>query len=261
MSANYVARETEYRMTQGWAEGDRAANEWFGPFQTFEGRFDELLHSIRVAGFDCIDLWTAHLNWSWASDAHVEVARGLLGKHGLRVASLAGGFGESADEFARACHLARAVGTSILGGNATFARTERRQTIELLQKHELTLALENHPERSPNEIVAAIGDGGNGSILTAIDTGWYATQGYDPVRAIGELGDLIGHVHLKDVRAPGAHETCLWGRGCVPVEACVRELQRIGYRGAVSVEHEPPDFDPTEECAQMLQMLRDWLGS
>ena len=56
-----------------------------------------------------------------------------------------------------------------------------------------------------------------------VDTGWWATQGYDPVRAIGELGERVLHVHLKDVHA-GEHVTCRWGEGIVPVRECVERL-------------------------------------
>jgi hypothetical protein len=47
-------------------------------------------------------------------------------------------------------------------------------------------------------------------------------------------------VHLKDVLRRGEpHDTCAWGEGVVDIEACVRALARLGYRGALAVEHEP----------------------
>jgi sugar phosphate isomerase/epimerase len=39
----------------------------------------------------------------------------------------------------------------------------------------------------------------------------------------------------------------------------VRALQRIGYTGALTVEHEPEDHDPSEEIKVMLQQLEGWL--
>ena len=52
-------------------------------------------------------------------------------------------------------------------------------------------------------------------------------------------------MHLKDVKALGEpHDTCRWGQGIVDVEACVRALRRLGYSGALSIEHEPEDHDP-----------------
>ena len=65
------------------------------------------------------------------------------------------------------------------------------------------------------------------------------------------------HVHLKDVRAVGEpHETCRWGEGIVPIERCVRTLQRIGYAGAIAVEHEPETFDPTDDVRAMRAAAR-----
>jgi sugar phosphate isomerase/epimerase len=66
-------------------------------------------------------------------------------------------------------------------------------------------------------------------------------------------------VHLKDVLAAGTHETCRWGRGVVPIEECVRALQRIDYRGAISIEHEPEQNDPSDDCREMLAQLESWL--
>jgi sugar phosphate isomerase/epimerase len=97
-------------------------------------------------------------------------------------------------------------------------------------------------------MLAKIGDGGDGTIGTAVDTGWYGTHGFDAARAIEELGEYVFHVHLKDVLAPGAHDTCRYGQGCVPIEACVRVLKAQGYAGYFSVEHEPEQFDPSEDC-------------
>jgi sugar phosphate isomerase/epimerase len=45
----------------------------------------------------------------------------------------------------------------------------------------------------------------------------------------------------------------------VPLEACVRALERIGYSGSYSVEHEPETFDPSEDCRANLAMLHNWL--
>ena len=67
------------------------------------------------------------------------------------------------------------------------------------------------------------------------------------------------HVHLKDVLAPGAHESCRYGQGCVPVERCVCALMDMGYQGYYCVEHETMHFDPSDDCRANLVMLRQWL--
>lgn len=260
MSANFVARQVGYNMTSGWGEGDRATNEYFRPIATFERRFDELLAEVRAMGFDNLDVWTGHLNWAWATDEHVTIATRLLDKHKLRVTSMAGGFGSDVREFEAACKLAVRLGTKVLGGSTSFLFEDRSLVVSMLKSYGLKLAIENHPaEKSPQDMLEKIGDGGDGYIGTAVDTGWYGTQGYDAACAIEELSRYVFLVHLKDVLAAGAHETCRFGEGVVPVERCVRVLQQMGYDGDYSIEHEPESFDPTEDCVASLQMLRGWL--
>ena len=40
MTANYVARQLDYHMTQGWMEGDDATNAYFRPLATYAERFE-----------------------------------------------------------------------------------------------------------------------------------------------------------------------------------------------------------------------------
>ncbi|HSJ53073.1 MAG TPA: sugar phosphate isomerase/epimerase [Anaerolineae bacterium] len=260
MSANYVARQLGYRMRRGWGQGDRAANEHFRPIETFAARFEEIVRDVRAMGFDALDLWTSHLNPAWATPAHVDAAREVLGRHGVRVVSLAGWFGATPAEFEAACRLAAAVGTGLLGGSTAALDENRTEVVRALRRHGLRLGLENHPEKTPAEMLAKIGDGDDGLIGTTVDTGWYGTQGYDAARAIDALGPHILHVHLKDVLAPEAHDSCRYGRGVVSVRECVAVLKRAGYREAISVEHEPERYDPTEDVVANLAMLRDWLA-
>ncbi len=97
--------------------------------------------------------------------------------------------------------------------------------------------------------------------MKAVDTGWWATQGYDPVDAIRELSDRLFHVHLKDVEEPGTHVSCMHGEGCARIADCVDALLELGYSRAVSIEHEPFDRDPTAECTRMLTLITQQLSS
>ena len=254
MSANYVARQTGYAMN-GWAHGDTATNEHFRPLETYAERVGELLADIRGLGFDALDLWGSHLNPTWATDEHVAIARDLVARHDLRVATYATWVGPSNVE--RACELARALGTDLIG--AGFSG-DPASLAPVLRDSGVRLAVENHPERTPQEVLAKI-EQGDGTMGATVDTGWWGTQGYDAARAIEELGEHVLHVHLKDVLAEGEpHDTCRWGDGVVPIEECVRALQRIGYAGAISIEHEPERHDPADEIREMHAMLREWLA-
>ena len=105
-------------------------------------------------------------------------------------------------------------------------------------------------------------------------------QGIDPMSAIAELGraSAIFHVHAKDTflepeitRVDGPLDTKLldhdeeraWkfrtvgdGHGAKTWRAIVRALEKTGYDGALSIEHEDPRFGPFEGLAQGVEFLR-----
>ncbi len=268
-SANFVARELDYRMPGGWAEGDAATVAAFRPLETFEANFDGLLEEIAGLGFSALDLWDAHLHFKWASPLHLALARRALAQRGMSVVSLGGWLGRRPDQFEAVCILARALGVPVLAGGADLLTEARPAMVALLEEYDLRFAYENHPEKSPAETLALIGDEGE-RIGTCVDTGWYATQGYDAALAIRQLGRRVMHVHLKDVLPGPAHEGCRYGRGAVPVRECVAALAEIGYGGAISVELEPPvrpedwgdrdRFDARPDISANRQMLEGWLA-
>jgi sugar phosphate isomerase/epimerase len=260
MSANYVARELGYGAADEWAPFDDATNAAFEPLETFPGRFDELVATIAGLGFDTIDLWFGQLNWRWATAEHVAHAREAFARHGLRVSSLAGNVGATTDELAAACRLANDLGVDLIAGVGEVVHRDRGGAASVLRAHGVRFGLENHPEKTPQAVLAAIG--GDTDVLgAAVDTGWWATQAYDPVAAIGELSERLFHVHLKDVEEPGTHISCMHGEGCANVAGCVEELLAIGYTGPVSIEHEPYDRDPTDEVVRSLARIREQLAA
>ena len=260
MSANYVAEELGYGAADEWGPFDDATNAAFEPLETFAARFDELLERIASLGFDAIDLWFGHLNWRWATDDHVAQALAAIARHDLRVVSLAGSVGATTAELAAACRLANNIGVDLIAGVGDVVQRDRAGAAAVLREQGVRFGLENHPERTPQEVLDAIGD--DADVLgAALDTGWWATQSYDPVAAIEELSGRLFHVHLKDVEAPGTHVCCMHGDGCANIAGCVETLLAIGYAGPVSIEHEPYDRDPTDECARMLALVTEQLAA
>jgi sugar phosphate isomerase/epimerase len=260
MTANYVAREIGYNMTKGWMEGDDATNAWFAPLDTYAERFGGLVAEIKGLGFDALDLWLAHLNWRWATGEHIAIARRTLETADMRIASLAGWFGGTPEEFSAACRLSQALGVEILGGSTGLLDGDRDTLAAIARAHGVKLGYENHPERNTEEMYAKIGAAHADVIGFCVDTGWFGTHGYDAVTALREVSPRLFHVHLKDVLAPGSHETCRYGRGCVPIAACVRTLADLGYTGGISIEHEPEHYNPNEDVVANLHMVRSWLG-
>lgn len=258
--ANYVARQVNYNMTGGWGQGDRTSSAYFQPIETFGTRLEEYFQDVVAAGFSAIDMWTGIINPEWATDAHLQTAVALCQQYGLEVVSFSGWFGSSTESLERTCKVARAFGQPVLGGSTSVLQKDRPALVNLLTEYDLLLGIENHPEKSSAELLEKVGDGGNGHIGVCVDTGWYGTQGYSAAQALEELREYLFLVHLKDVLAEGAHDTCRFEAGIVGIENCVRTLQRIGYTGAISVEHEPEHYDPTEDIIAGREMLEGWLN-
>ncbi len=261
ITANYVARQVGYDMSAGWGPADDAVQAHFRPAATYEARIAELFAEIRTIGFDAVDLWTAHLHWAWATPEHLAAARRQAQAHDLALTGYAGGFGGTLAEFEAACRTAAAIGARRLAGGTTADRIDRAAVIALLKQHDLYLGFENHPEKSPADLLARIGGASDGRIGAAVDTGWWGTQDYDAVAALRELAPHLVAVHLKDVRGAGAHVTCRFGEGVVDIRGCVDALRAIGYAGTISIEHEPERGDPIPDVAASLALLKGWLAA
>jgi sugar phosphate isomerase/epimerase len=260
MTANYVARELGYGAADQWGPFDEATKAAFEPLETFPARFEELITTVSDLGFDAIDLWFGHLDWRWATPEHVAIARDVLGRSGVRLVSLAGGIGSTAADVDAACRLANDLDVDLIAGPGDLLRDGRAEVAAVLEAHGVRYGLENHPEKAPDEVLAALGCDSD-RLGAAVDTGWWATQGYDPVSAIHELSDRLFHVHLKDVEEPGTHVTCMHGEGCARISDCVDALLALGYSGPVSIEHHSFTRDPGPECALALARIDEQISA
>jgi L-ribulose-5-phosphate 3-epimerase len=258
MTANYVARQVNYNMTQGWGEGETATIEYFKPIETFGTRFEEILTDVKALGFNAIDLWAAHLHPSWATEQHIAIAKALLEKHNISITSYAIWLSNMAD-LEKSCKVMVALNIPMIGGGGPLLDEHYSEVVKILRHYGVQYALENHVEPTPKEILNRIGNDAD-VVGVALDTGWFGTQGYPADDATRALLSRIKIVHLKDVRASGGHDTCLYGVGVVPVKACVEILKQANYSGALSIEHEPDHYDPSDEVVANANMVKDWLG-
>jgi L-ribulose-5-phosphate 3-epimerase len=260
MGANLVAQQLNWNMTEGWNQGDTAANDWYRPITTFEERFSAFVESAVNAGFETVDVWHPQLNYEWATDKHLHTAQRVLTDHGVTVASYGSNYGDTAEKFRRANEIAKALGTNILGGQTPLLFSDRETVIATLKEFGNVLGLENHPQKSAAELLEQIGTDHDGVIGATVDTGWFGTQGFDAAQAIRELGKNVFYVHLKDVRAVGAHDTCAYGDGVVPIGECVQAIREIGYKNPISIEHEPEHYNPFPEVLRSRKRLVELLA-
>jgi sugar phosphate isomerase/epimerase len=152
--------------------------------------------------------------------------------------------------------IAKVIGAPVLASG--FHPSNRPMLAELCQLHDIKFGYENHPEKSMGEVMRLIGEYARW-IGSTLDTGWFATHGVDPVKAVDELRPHLVHVHLKDILAAGSHDSCAVGDGIVDAAGMLSALPRAGYQGSITLEHEPYDGDPMPAMTRSLAFVRsEW---
>ena len=76
------------------------------------------------------------------------------------------------------------------------------------------------------------------SVGATLDTGHFASCGYDPLDAVRKLGSHLKLVHLKDVKAAGGEVNVLLGRGIARIAEVMEELRKQNYQGLVAIDYE-----------------------
>lgn len=106
-----------------------------------------------------------------------------------------------------------------------------------------------------------------------MDVGHYIVGGGDPVEAIARHGDLVGHVHVKDVDPDALRRLrnreiagfgnairerlfTELGNGCLDLDGVLAALDAIGYSGWLMVEQDSSWLPPSEAAAIGGRVLR-----
>jgi sugar phosphate isomerase/epimerase len=247
-TANLVARVTGYRFElRNWGEQHRKTVA-----ATDEGAWTSICREIRAAGFCAVEVWEAHASPETMTAERARTWKKILDDHGL---APIGYGGRLSPETARICQ-----GLGIPAINGGMGPLTPKAAAELCRGTGVRFNHENHPEKSVAEIRAKI-DGGSEWLGVCVDTGWLGTQGVSAPEAIRALGALVRHTHVKDVKAAGAHATCLLGEGVVDVAGALRALRDIGYAGAYSWEDEPEDRNPFDSAARNRRWIEERVGA
>ncbi len=242
-TANLVGQHTGYRFKLAdWGKQDQLT-----VVRTSDALFAQMCARIRDAGYSAVELWGAHIHPSKMSATRGQMLRGLLQEHGLQPVAMAGTLTQEAAAVCQWLGIPCCCG-GLWGTDAISVEALMKQT-------GLGFHYENHPEKTVDEIKSKLPQGA----CVALDTGWLGTQGLDAVEAVRGLGPLVKHVHVKDVKAAGGHETVPLGTGCVDLRGMFSELKRAGYAGVLSWEDEPEDRNPYDIAADMLRWIeREW---
>ncbi len=260
ISANYVARALDYNGANDWGAHDRATTEAASP-HTFEA----MAGDIVAAGFGAIDIWTAHCHWKQHAEGDFAgQVRDICSRLGLEVTSYAGGFqAQSAEDFDAVFSFMNRLGAPIFAGGISSALPNDELAAmadDACRRHGVRWAFENHPEKTPDEILARIAGGRHDHCGVALDTVWCGIHRMDALDAVRRVREHLFILHLKDVVDWGSHDTCALGEGVVPVEDVVRYLVETDWQGTICIEHEPYDRDPMPEVVRSLERVRQWLN-
>lgn len=245
-TANLVGRASGNRLElEKWGEyADRVVKA------TDTAEWRNICRDIVKAGYRAIELWIAHADPRVMTADEARLRRRIADEHGLKIIGLAA-----------ACTKENAKVAEWMGirtFNGGLWGTSLDEVRALVAERNLQFNYENHPEKSVQEILDRI-DGGDDNIGVCVDTGWLGTQGLNAAATIEKLAKRVRHVHVKDVKAVGGHETCLLGTGVVNVTEVMAALRRIGYDGWYSWEDEPEDRNPMLSAAENRQWIEKHL--
>jgi len=246
-TANLVARVSGYRFElKNWGEQHRRTVA-----ATDERAWDAICREIAAAGFHAVEIWEAHASPETLTPARAVAWKQTLADHRLEPVAYAGHLSRETADVCLRLGIPQIAGS--LGGLSPD------QATELCRGTGIRFNYENHPEKSVAEILARVA-GGSEWLGVCVDTGWLGTQAVPAPQAIRALGPLVRHTHIKDVKAAGAHETCLLGAGVVDVAGAIGALREIGYRGWYSWEDEPEDRNPMESAARNRRWIEEKLA-
>ena len=243
-TANLVARVTGYRFAmKDWGEQHRKTAE-----ATDERAWRAICQEVAGASYTAIEVWEAHAPPErMLGTGRAMVWRRIMTDAGLQPIGYAG---ELRPETADVC---LALGIPVINGRIHSSLNVESAT-DLCRSTGVRFNLENHPEKTAEELLHQIG-GGNASLGVCIDTGWLGTQGVDAPDFVRAVGGLVRHVHVKDVMRPGHHETCPLSEGCVDLPAVFKALKDVKYCGWYSWEDEPEARNPM----QTAEANRTWI--
>lgn len=259
ITANYVARVLNYNGDENWMTHDQATIAAMNA-----EHFRAVAKDIADAGFEAADIWTAHCNWRAHGLDFVEQVKGICSQYDLAIPSYVGGLVldmPTRQSIEPQFRFMKQLGAQIWAGGMWGADPAQMTPVvdEVCEQYNVYWGLENHPEKTAEEMLAKIGGGKYKRVGIALDTGWCGTQGLDALEAVKKVRDKLLILHLKDVESVGRHDTCALGEGIVPVEKVARYLVDTNWSGVIGIEHEPYDRDPMPEIKRSLERAKQWL--
>ena len=143
---------------------------------------------------------------------------------------------------------------------------ENMKIIEgLVKEYDIRIAIHNHgPEDkhfpTPESVLEVVRKLDRRCGL-CMDIGHSARTGVDVVKAIGDAGDRLFDMHvkdLKDLKEKGSQ--CDVGDGAMPFPGVFKQLKKMGYTGCVNLEYEINGKDPLPGMQRSFSYMRGVLA-
>ena len=139
-----------------------------------------------------------------------------------------------------------------IDGLARAALIAEQEGIKLLVEPEPNLLLENS-----RQFLNFIKNVHSDSIKLNFDIGHFYCVGEDPVKLIYELSEYIEHFHLADIADNRIHNHLIPGQGAIDFRSVFKAIDKIGYKGFVTVELYPYQHNPLYAAKTAYKYLKD----
>ncbi len=237
VTANLVAQVTGYRFELAqWGDQHKKTVA-----ATDESAWRSICAEIAAHGFKAVEVWEAHAAPEVMDPKRGAAWKSIMDDHGLKAIGYGGGLSRKTLEICQWLGIPQI--------NGWIGENTHGQATTLCRETGVRFNVENHPQKTAQELLTVVG-GGNDWLGVCIDMGWLGTQGVSGPDIIRACGPLVRHTHVKDVKAAGAHQTCLLGDGVARVADCIAELKKSGYSGWYSWEDEPEDRNPFDSAVR-----------
>ena len=123
--------------------------------------------------------------------------------------------------------------------------------VKLLIEPEPELFIENS-----SEFKRFIRDFQSPALGLNFDIGHFFCVGEDPRKALEDLFEWVGHMHLEDIAATRVHNHLIPGLGVIDYPAIFKTIKALGYTGDISLELYPYVDTPEEAGRESLEYLK-----